>query len=140
MKLENLNCSRGAPMGRREYHAHGMDDLTFELEWVPLVDGDYDYGGAYWGSPADLYCAVAELDGEELARHFIRAEDREDAMAAIRNDYPDAAFLPENGSLIRETIACLEGLKVAEEDEDLLEDIERDIEDLQILLHDEKGL
>jgi len=108
MRLTELSCSRGAPMGRRDHHAHGMDDLEFELEHVPFTDGGYDAGGAYWGAPATLYCAVAAINDEELARHFIRADSRAGAMAKVREDYPDATFQPENGSLIEQMIEHLQ--------------------------------
>jgi hypothetical protein len=106
--LSNVSSPRGAPMGRGEHHAHGMDDLEFELERVPLVDGDYDVGGAYWGSPDNLWVARAELDGEELAFFFVRADEDEMACLLVKDQYPEATFKPQTGSVIEQTIEFLQ--------------------------------
>lgn len=139
MKLSNTNCSRGAPMGRHEQHAYGCEGIVFELEWVPFIDGDYDAGGAYWGSPANIYCAVGTLDGEEVATHFLRNINRESAARALFDDYPGCTLQPENGSLVKQTIEFLETCGARETDEEMTADVEMEISDLQELL-EEKGL
>lgn len=139
MELSKMACSRGAPMGRREHHAHGVEGIVFELEWVPFVDGCYDYGGAYWGLPDNLYCAEAQ--GETEVTLFLRADSREAAMAAVLEDYPASIFRPENGSLIKATINFLEDYKasISVEDESIAEATGDEISDLESLL-EEKGL
>ena len=137
MNLSPVNSSRGAPMGRPEQHNHNATGLVFELEWVPLTDGAYDCGGAYWGGPANLYCAQAD-EGEVTL--YIRAASRETAKQAVEMLYPRSTFLPVNGSLIKQTIKFLEDCINREGlHESHLASVEEDISDLQSEL-DERGL
>lgn len=75
-RLAPVNCSRGAPMGRRSDRLD-PDSASFTARPVPLDEGGYDAGGAYWGLPSDLY-AVADSEGRVC---FTRADSRQ---AAIR--------------------------------------------------------
>lgn len=51
---ESVGSKYGAPMGRPDdTHLEGICSIAK----VPLYDGAYDKGGAYWGGPSDLYCA-----------------------------------------------------------------------------------
>jgi hypothetical protein len=142
VKLSEMNCSRGAPMGRQSFHDYTIENPEFELEHVPFVDGAYDAGGAYWGSPEDLYCAEhlvfnesTETDGH--IRFFIRAASREKAMEQIRveSEYPNAKFKPENGSLITQMIEHLRKYQATlgdtEEDREIDNDVECDIGELE---------
>lgn len=55
---QTRGCSaRGADMGRR---SDAIDSLTGPLTFrhVPLDEGGYDSGGAYWGAPDDLYAVT----------------------------------------------------------------------------------
>ena len=65
-----VEAKYGAPMGRRE---SPVEDFTGPvcLQKVPMIDGDYDEGGAYWGGGTPLYCA---WDDEGHAIYF-RAKD-----------------------------------------------------------------
>lgn len=83
--LSKVDCSRGAPMGRMTI----ADNLkaTVTLFRMQMVDGDYDVGGAYWGSGDDIppmYAAIGE--GFE---HYVRAEGLDDAKTQILESYPD---------------------------------------------------
>lgn len=83
--IENVSSPRGAPMGR------WSDTLNppagpVRLFYVPFVDGCYDRGGAYWGGPADLYCAT---DGQDW-RAFVRARSRQDAAAKVLDEVDGA--------------------------------------------------
>ena len=62
-----VNCDRGAPMGRfnvgnrpetitrgRNGRICKCDQVRVYTKRVHLIDG-YDIGGAYWGSPSNLY-------------------------------------------------------------------------------------
>lgn len=75
--LADVGGCYGAPMGR------GSDVLqlgdTVALHRVTLDPGGYDAGGAYWGTGAPLWRAVAS-DG---AREFIRAGNRDAARALL---------------------------------------------------------
>ena len=77
--LPDMNCDRGAPMGRREYHQK-PDNRTVLLARVRLDSGGYDPGGAYWGIGAPLYCAQ---DTESDYQEFVRAYSRQDAATIL---------------------------------------------------------
>lgn len=82
-----VNSKYGAPMGRRSDNPANFDGLKTHLQRVPFVDYCYDQGGAYWGSPANLYCAWADTGEEEIVTYF-RANSREEAKAQL----PGAKF------------------------------------------------
>lgn len=71
----------GAPMGRHSDEIPA--GVKVHLQRVPMVDGDYDPGGAYWGGPSPttgaIYCAWSDSG---LVRYF-RAHSREDAKAKL---------------------------------------------------------
>lgn len=54
---------------------------------VPMVDYDYDLGGAYWGGPGKggmrVWCAFSEAGAA-----YVRATSREAAAAAFKAIYP----------------------------------------------------
>lgn len=128
-------CSKyGADMGRK---AEGLAPChPYDAEWrdivdrpdnvnvragfggklrlmrMPLVDGAYDQGGAYWGSPDNMWLCVGEytehntcvrvaslpvraelvnLAGEPI-RLYIRAATREEAKAKVRAYFPSCRF------------------------------------------------
>lgn len=97
-------------MGRPETHRTGLTDPQFQVERVPLVDGGYDYQGAYWGSPDNLWVAdfTTPRTGTVIVHYFLRAPSRAEAMLMVRRDYPSAKFDPETGSIIEQTIAFLQ--------------------------------
>lgn len=136
MKLTQLNCSRGAPMGR---HSFGLDleDIKVELERVPMVDGGYDVGGAYWGSPDDLWAYQHTDDtGSILMFGTLRADDREAAIAELLEEFPTWVILPENGTIIAQTIEFLQAWLARQHPEEGDEDTEDDI----AILEDELGM
>ncbi len=114
--LENLNCSRGAPMGRRSRCEMAPDEVRrVHLQYVPFIDGAYDRGGAYWGAPANLWRAYAELEAAEdeqvdeadrinvfdqptragdilIFEQFLRANSRDEAKEKLRLQYPHISF------------------------------------------------
>jgi hypothetical protein len=78
----------GSQFGRRDELPD--DRLTLRklrLTRLPFVDGDYDRWGAYWGSPANLWCAWA--DG---VRVFVRADNRVEAKKLTTVKLPNAKF------------------------------------------------
>ena len=70
----NVSSKYGPSMGRPS------DQVTGEvfLARVPSVDGDYDPGGAYWGSGVPVWCAWNE-EGEA----YLRAASKESAKAKL---------------------------------------------------------
>ncbi len=111
----NPQC-RGSLMGRASvYPAHpDVDDGgTFRLRALQMVDGDYDAGGAYWGSPGTtgrrMYVAYSTRRvacrfswdatayssndvGVVQAQIFVRASSRKEAMAEVRKVYKQVRF------------------------------------------------
>ena len=84
--ISNVSSSYGAPMGRRN---DTLNNVTgkLHLQYVPFVDGCYDQGGAYWGSPANLYVAWGHDEDEHLVEYYVRASSREKAKAIISDDH-----------------------------------------------------
>ena len=79
----------GAPMGRRSDPLASFEGAEVHLERVPMFDGDYDEGGAYWGGGGKpLFCAWDD-DGNVA---YFRAKDLEHARAKILEEAPGAEF------------------------------------------------
>lgn len=77
-QFEPVDCSRGAPMGRREWRAdEPIPFRSVRVFRVRLDSGGFDDGGAYWGIGRPLYCIK---DDAGLSRAFIRADSRADAI------------------------------------------------------------
>lgn len=90
VKLPNVSSASGAPMGRRAKHGElSTADQKFTLRRIPINQGGYDSGGAYWGLGQPLYLYESE---DCKVSDFIRAKDREDAKAKVRQRYPSAKF------------------------------------------------
>ncbi len=85
--ITKVSSKYGAPMGRTGVN-HGVNGKVY-LRRVPLDSGGYDRGGAYWGIPSNLYEAFTE-DGEYIA--YFRARSRQEAKAAVLEDWPEATF------------------------------------------------
>lgn len=82
-------CSaRGADMGRRTIKEDESKPLY--LQKVRLDSGGYDAGGAYWGSPDDLYCAFNE---DMTFRVFTRAYDRIEAKENLNELHDNLIFI-----------------------------------------------
>jgi len=82
----------GSQMGRRDNMHPGDDTIgKLRLQCVPFVDGCYDTGGAYWGGPANLWCAWGESE-EEQVHVFVRADSRDAAKQKILSRFSDAKF------------------------------------------------
>jgi len=132
--LTQLSCTYGAPMGRRD-EGNLNNATSFALEWMPFVDDCYDAGGAYWGGGDPLYCIVGYADGEEVARHYVRAKDRDDASDIVAEslDSEQCFPVPETGSIVKQTIEFLEEYKagLSIEEEDMVEATNDEIEALE---------
>lgn len=82
-QFENVNCSRGAPMGRCSFGTPPTDPRTVSLFKVNLDSGGYDDGGAYWGRSGEaVYCARS--DGYFAT---VRAWSRWAALALLGLDH-----------------------------------------------------
>jgi len=85
-QLPKVSCKRGAPMGRRQY----ADDFQEPCRCFRLrfVDGAYDEGGAYFGAPENVYCA---LSGS--VQLFCRADSRQEAKKKFKERYPEIRWI-----------------------------------------------
>ena len=52
--IPDVNCQYGAPMGRANKGAKPSDNTKIYDKRVPMIDGAYDLGGAYWGCGPQL--------------------------------------------------------------------------------------
>jgi hypothetical protein len=120
-------------MGRYSDQSDGTKNLSFELEWVPFVDGGYDCGGAYWGSPDNLYCAQSETQ-DVVVQVFLRAKNRAHAMLLMLEQWEGSTFVAETGDLTNQTIKFLEDYIRGETDPEMIGRTEDDICDLQNIL------
>ncbi len=79
-------CSKfGASMGRRSDLATDTK-AALMMRQVPLDDGGYDPGGAYWGTPSNLFCAIDPESGD--VRYL-----RETSIEAARSAFPNASWI-----------------------------------------------
>lgn len=97
LKADKAYSERGASMGRRDWRGDPDYSYKFYLQHLRFQDYCYDLGGAYWGLPANLYCAWCPAhespEGEEDAvRVFVRAGSHEEAKAKVLEEYPNARF------------------------------------------------
>ena len=91
----NVSSCYGAPMGRVTT-MHPSSDALLCVRKVDFYDGDYDKGGAYWGSGGgplyEAYGYESEENGGDFVYTFVRAASRVQALCKIRTDYPDVTF------------------------------------------------
>ena len=87
--IHDVSSRYGAPMGRHTgpYYLD-TDAGRIYLRHIPLFDGGYDRGGAYWGVDDPLF-EVLDQDGNGF---ILRAKHREDAKAKVWKDFPEARF------------------------------------------------
>lgn len=74
----------GASMGRRSDLPQDTDD-RLEIHRVPIDQGGYDSGGAYWGLGKPLFC----VSDEEGRTSYLRARDAADA----KREFPNARWV-----------------------------------------------
>ena len=92
MQLEDVGSKYGAPMGRRSVLPANLDEpVKLRLVKLRFVGGDYDEGGAYWGSGDPIYFAKGDV-AEVVVEMYTRAATREKAKEKIRVVLPNATF------------------------------------------------
>lgn len=97
-KPKQVDCSRGAPMGRTEHHITNAGPVTLRLVKLPLDSGGYDSGGAYWGlrsqgiSLYHFWWQSPTHNRADIISGYIDAISRDQAKALIRETYPEARF------------------------------------------------
>jgi hypothetical protein len=98
-ELSNASSKYGAAMGRVNTHdewskgnAARSRSLTFAVDRLQWVDGDYDEGGAYWGHTEGEYIFRLWSPGHENAIElFIRAKALDTVKLKLRELYPLAS-------------------------------------------------
>jgi len=94
-KLATACGPRGAAMGRCN-EVHDRDQpIKLRLYRMPMIDHDYDQGGAYWGAGnakvGFMYHAFG--DGQKFVNEvFVRAVDRQKAKEEVLRQLPKARF------------------------------------------------
>ena len=88
LRSNPVNCSRGAPLGRRDYTTDiDSQERKLYLQRVRLDSQGYSKDGTYWGSDilgSRLYCLFS--DDLEI-QVWLRATSRKDAVAQLRKTY-----------------------------------------------------
>ena len=89
----------GSQMGRPDVLPEDRNTpCKLRLVRLPFVGGCYDRWGAYWGIPANIYCAwvykpsCVSIMANYLACVFVRADSRDQAKAKVRSSLPNARF------------------------------------------------
>ena len=78
--FHQLNCSYGAPMGRRSRNIDVDSKLCAKHQ--SGVDG-YDKGGAYWGSPCNVWAVWTYGKGHDGVQ-YVRAISRQSAINQVK--------------------------------------------------------
>ena len=78
-----VSSVRGAPMGRHGDNPANLQDCKrLRARHQGGRDG-YDKGGAYWGTPSNVWAVWAWIDGAPCVT-YVRANSRADAIAKVR--------------------------------------------------------
>lgn len=78
-----VSSRHGSPMGRRGDNPANLQGVK-RLHARRQGGGDgYDKGGAYWGSPSNVWGVWAWLDGE-VSCVYVRAASRATAFSMVR--------------------------------------------------------
>lgn len=94
-QLSHASSNRGASMGRPNDINEPDEEIKFHLYAMPMVDGDYDSGGAYWGCGSSTTGWMYHAYGygpEYVNEMFIRAVHRDDAKRQVREIFKNAKF------------------------------------------------
>jgi hypothetical protein len=75
-----VSSKYGAPMGRRSDNMHGVKRLHARHQ---QGGQGYDRGGAYWGTPSNVWGVWGTAAGETVVT-YVRASSRADAIAQVR--------------------------------------------------------
>lgn len=85
-----VNSRYGAPMGRRDFPT--VEPVKMRLVPVPMVDGCYDPGGAYWGAGVPLWASWGHDPDGDAVTVYVRAWNRGKAKLAVIEECPLATF------------------------------------------------
>ena len=94
-KLPRVTGKYGAPMGRSSTVVDTDIPVKFYLYRMPMVDYNYDNGGAYWGGGDRIigWMYHAYGDGPTFRNEcFVRAASRAKAKEEVKELFPNATF------------------------------------------------
>ena len=74
-----VSCKYGAPMGRRSDNMRGVKRLHARRQGGGQ---GYDRGGAYWGTPSNVWGVWGTAAGETVVT-YVRASSRADAITQV---------------------------------------------------------
>ena len=77
-----VDCSYGAPMGRTGDAPGNFVDAPKLYARHQGGGQGYDHGGAYWGSPSNVWAVWTTRGGEAVT--YTRARFRDEAIANVR--------------------------------------------------------
>ena len=85
--LPKVDCRNGAPMGRGSSNDSPGIKTRGSIQQLAMSEG-YDSGGAYWGTPHNVYCAQynyfnKHTNEEYSGRMFVRASSRQEAIQQV---------------------------------------------------------
>jgi hypothetical protein len=86
--INKVSCKYGAPMGRHTGPYYIDTSAKVYLRKIPLDNGGYDKGGAYWGHGDTLW----ETIDHEGNGFIFRASNRDSAKAHILSEFIRARF------------------------------------------------
>lgn len=91
--LSQVSSRYGAPMGRMSASDLGSEPRSLRLFHLPLDSGGYDAGGAYWGFPNNIYCAMDREGNIQTVRassrlHAAMELDLDPRALRVRLDVP----------------------------------------------------
>lgn len=79
----DLSCAYGAPMGRHGDNPSNLIGVKrLHAKHQGKQESGYDNGGAYWGSPNNVWGVWGWIDGE-ICCVYVRAKNREDAIKKV---------------------------------------------------------
>lgn len=100
LRKNKRTCAFGAPLGAKNFRD---TESPLLLQRVQMVDGDYAPDGTYWGGgflTKPLWCAFNAEDDQYSAGHgariYVRAFTREQAIAEVRQEFPEVTFKKEH--------------------------------------------
>lgn len=78
-----VSCTYGAPMGRHGDNPAALQGLKRLHARRQGGGGGYDRGGAYWGTPSNVWGVWGWVDGQVVCT-YVRAASRAAAIAQVR--------------------------------------------------------
>ena len=85
--LPKVNSQYGAPMGRRDSADRGaFSDISPAKLCASYPQGEYDSGGAYWGTGGNegpVYAVWAKGKGHKLGVCYVRAMGPKSAISKV---------------------------------------------------------